>query len=100
MKNFRRYFLVVALLMVSCSDGLDGEYSNGSGLIIYKFKSGGKVDMITRVLGLETSVEKDYKLEDGKVKLVLGDGLQQVMIIDKDGCLDGGEILGKMCKTK
>ena len=100
MKIFRSYFLVVALLLVSCSNGLDGEYSNGSGLIIYKFKSDGKVDMITRVLGLETSVEMDYKIEDGKVKLGLGDGLKQVMTIDKDGCLDGGEILGKMCKQK
>ena len=100
MTNRRCYLLSLALavlVVTSCGGGsLSGEYSDASGMFTYMFKPGGKVEMAT----LGGTVEMHYELEDGKVKVGMGGGLQQVFTIDKEGCLDGGGMMGKLCKKK
>jgi len=56
--------------------------------------------MTTNVMGMVQTQEMDYKLDEGKVKLGMAGGPQQVMSIDKDGCLEAGGMMGKMCKKK
>lgn len=97
---YRNCALVVALLLAACSGGMQGDYVDNSGMFTYKFKSGGKVEVIMVIMGTKEIVETDYKLEDGNVKVTGQGGIQQVMPIDKNGCLDAGGIVGKLCKKK
>jgi len=92
-------FVAATLLVTACSSGMEGVYSDKSGMFSYKFKSGGKVELTSKVLGVEQTAEMDYKLEDGKVKLGMAGGPMQVISIDKNGCLEAG-FMGKMCRKK
>ena len=100
MTNRRRYLVALALavlVVASCGGAsLSGEYADDSGMFTYNFKPGGKVEMTT----LGGTVEMHYELEDGKVKVGMAGGPQQVFTIDKEGCLDGGGMMGKLCKKK
>jgi hypothetical protein len=100
MRNLSSYFVATMLLLAACSRGLDGEYTDESGMFTYSFKSGGKVEITTKVMGMLQTQEMDYKLEEGKVKVGTAGGPQQVMPIDKDGCLEAGGLIGKLCKKK
>jgi hypothetical protein len=95
-KMFSYVAIAALLLLPGCSGGLDGEYTDDSGMVTYAFKSGSKVEMT--VMGI--TQEMDYKLEDGKVKLGAPGGPLQVISIDKDGCLEVGGLGGKVCKKK
>ena len=95
MPHLRRCALGFALLVtVSCGGGPSGEYADSSGLFKYNFKSGGKVEMTS----MGGTVELDYAFEDGKVKLG-PEASRQVLSFDKDGCLDAGAFVGKLCKA-
>lgn len=103
MTTYRNYVVVVALLVAACSSSMQGEYTNnsgalGAGALTYKFKSGGKVEMITNTMGMQQIVELDYKLEDGNVKIIMPGGVAQILPIDKSGCLES--VIGKLCKKK
>jgi PBP1b-binding outer membrane lipoprotein LpoB len=87
-----------ALLLVGCSGGPEGEYSDASGAMTYKFKQGGKLEITMNVLGMVQTVETEYRYEEGKVKIGPSGGPQQVISVDKDGCLLAGFFAGKLCK--
>jgi hypothetical protein len=100
MATMHRNIAVAALLLLTaCSGGgLDGTYTDTSGIVMYTFKSGGKVEITTTAMGVQQTQETDYKIEEGKLKLGMSGGPQQVIAIDKGGCLDVGGLMGKMCK--
>lgn len=86
--------LAVSLtLLVGCSDGLSGTYGK-KGEVNFEFHSGGKVDL--DVIG--PVQEASYVVEDGKVKISNARIGTMVMKFDADGCLDGGAMMGKLCK--
>lgn len=78
--------IIVALLSACSSGGLDGTYKGDS--LSLTFKKSGKV--LYTVAGI--TVEMDYKVEDGKVKLI-----QPAAVIVMD-ILEDGSI--KFDKTK
>lgn len=94
---FRLAAAAAALLLAGCSGGPSGEYSDKSGMMTYKFKSGGKVEISVKAAGIQQTVEMDYMYEEGKVKVGAG-GAMQVIAMDKDGCLEGGIVVGKLCR--
>lgn len=100
MKQLGRYLVAAALLLPACSRGMEGEYSDDSGMFTYAFKRNGKVEVTQNVLGMSQVSELEYRLEDGKVKLGPPGGPQQVISVDKDGCLNAGGLMGKLCKKK
>jgi hypothetical protein len=75
---------VLAIFLSACGSGLDGTYTDSTGIASYTFKSGGKVAMST--MGIET--EMQYKVEDGKVKIGSPQG-SLVMTILEDGSIQG-----------
>lgn len=81
----KKYFVIaLAVLLSACGSGLDGTYTDETGIASYTFKSGGKVTMAT--MGIETEME--YKVEDGKVKIGSPQGTL-VMTILEDGAISG-----------
>jgi hypothetical protein len=92
------------LSLASCSGGMEGTYISTGGIaeVEIVFKSNGKAEMTSGFGGVKgQTMELDYKLEDNKVKLgpIIG-GATMIMAVDKDGCIDGGAGLGKLCKKK
>lgn len=83
--------LSVAMLS-ACGKGLSGTYGK-KGEVTMAFHSNGKVEL--DILG--PTQEATYVVEDGKVKV---NGAQGTMVlrIDDKGCLEGGAMLGKLCK--
>jgi len=98
MTRIHRFAMIAVLLLAGCSDGPEGEYSDSAGAVTYKFKPGGKLEITMKVLGMVNTVETDFKYDDGKVKIGPSAGPQQVIPVDKDGCLQGGPIVGKLCR--
>ncbi len=47
---------------------------------------------------LEQTIRANYKVDGTQVLLIIN-GQQQVFNIDDDGCLDGGGMFGKFCKS-
>ncbi len=88
-----------SLLLASCGGGgLSGTYiqSGGMSSMLGQAKmtfSGNKVQL--EMMGSTT--ECKYEKEGDKIKLINGDK-NQILTIDKNGCLDGGDIMGKFCK--
>lgn len=95
--------LVALSLLVGCSGGIDGTYISSAGLlqVEIKFNKNGKAEYTVSGVGLKQTVEVDYKIDDGKIKIGPIQGAVMVMVIDKDGCLEGGMAMGgKLCKKK
>ncbi len=92
-------FLMLAL--AACDSGLSGTYtSDGSaryGNLIESmtFKPGGKVE----VVAMGMTKELPYEMEGKKVKIVDEAKTATILTIDDNGCLDGGEMIGKFCKN-
>ncbi|WP_340124614.1 hypothetical protein [Methylobacter svalbardensis] len=59
------------------------------------FTSDTKVELTVKFS--DATAEADYLIEDDKVKISSA-GQTQVFTIDKNGCLDGGQMIGKFCK--
>ena len=80
--------------LIGCGNSLSGTYGKKGGVSL-EFHSNGKVEL--DVIG--PIQEANYVVEDGKVKIsgVAGAGTL-VLKIDDKGCLDGGMMLGKLCK--
>jgi hypothetical protein len=100
MRHLPSYCVAAVLLLSACSGDLDGEYTDASGMFTYNFKSNGKVEMTQNAYGRSQTHEMHYRLEGGTVRLGREGGPQQVMQIDKDGCLEAGSPMGRMCKKK
>lgn len=91
---------LLVFLLAACSGGLSGEYGqkiNGEWDTTMTFKGGGEVEIdmgITQLVG-------KYEVKDGKVRISMADGAPaQAFSIDKNGCIDGGMLFGKLCKKK
>lgn len=91
---------LVVLALAGCDRGLSGTYtSDGSaryGNLIESmtFKPGGKVE----VVAMGMTKELPYEMEGKKVKIVDEAKTATILTIDDNGCLDGGELIGKFCK--
>jgi hypothetical protein len=83
--------LCIAMLS-ACGNGLSGTYGK-KGEVNFEFHSNGKVEL--DILG--PIQEASYVVEDGKVKISGAQGTM-VLRIDDKGCLDGGAMMGKLCK--
>ena len=93
--------LVACVALFACSHSLSGTYvpqggGVGNGLALQKieFLNGTEVNLTM----LEQTVRANYKI-DGKQVLFIVNGQQQVFNIDDQGCLDGGAMWGKFCKS-
>lgn len=81
--------LVVVLALAGCGGGggLEGTYSDDSGVVSYEFQKNGKV-LITSIGG---TVELDYEIDGDKVKVrAAEDAPAQVLTITEEGDLDMG----------
>jgi hypothetical protein len=95
MKTLRLCILLLSVaFLASCGGHLSGTYVNSGGIGgKLHFISGGKV----QVEQMGTTIECTYEKNGDQVKLISGEK-NQILTIDKNGCLDGGEIMGKFCK--
>ncbi|CAM5795976.1 hypothetical protein [Rhizobacter fulvus] len=80
-------------LLLGCGNSLSGTYGQKGG-VNFEFHSNGKVEL--DVIG--PIQEATYVVEDGKVKITNGSQGTMVLKIDDKGCLDGGMMMGKLCK--
>lgn len=93
---------LVCIALVACSKSLSGTYTAksgsglGSGLVMEKmnFISSDTVELTM----MTQTVRANYKI-DGDSVLITVQGQQQVFKIASDGCLDGGTLFGKLCKS-
>ena len=93
---------LLCLLAAGCGHrSLSGVYlpkggGIGNGLVMSKleFISGDSVNISM----MEQTVRANYKIEDKQVLLIVN-GQQEVFNLDADGCLDGGNLFGKFCKS-
>ncbi|MEO8523624.1 MAG: hypothetical protein ABI460_02780 [Caldimonas sp.] len=82
------------VLLAGCGNSLSGKYGDAKGVNL-NFHSNGKVEL--DVLG--PVQEASYVVEDGKVKISgVANAGTLILKIDDKGCLDGGMMLGKLCK--
>ena len=89
------FLSVTIMFFASCGDGLKGSYvGKGVPFKELKFSSSGKVELTT-VMG--TTTEATYEVDGDKVKISAA-GQTQIFTKDKNGCLDGGGMIGKFCK--
>jgi hypothetical protein len=93
--------LVASVALFACSHSLSGTYvpqggGVGNGLAMEKieFLSGTEVNLTM----MGQTIRADYKI-DGEQVLFIVNGQQQVFNIDDSGCLDGGAVWGKFCKS-
>jgi PBP1b-binding outer membrane lipoprotein LpoB len=91
--------IAATVFLAGCGSRLSGTYkvdSNG-GIPFEKitFTSGSKVELTTAMT--EATTEATYVVEGDKVKISAA-GMTQIFTIDKNGCLNGGEMIGKFCK--
>ncbi len=88
---------LLTVFMASCGGHLSGTYvqSRGTGALTDSkmIFSGSKVQIVM----MGTATECKYEKDGDQIKIINGDK-NQIITIDKDGCLDGGEIMGKFCK--
>jgi len=82
-----------AALLTGCGNSISGVYGK-KGEVNMEFHSNSKVEL--DIIG--PIQEASYVVEDGKVKITNGNQGTLVMKIDDKGCLDGGVMMGKLCK--
>ncbi len=103
MKKLSLFYVLaaVAVIFSSCGGGLSGKYKGegpmGISTIEIEFKSNGKALVTGGGMGMSSTQEIDYEKDGDQVKLIVG-GQNQILTIDKDGCLDG--MSTKLCKEK
>ena len=68
----------------------------GNGLVMDKLEFGSG-DTVTLSM-MAQKIRVTYKV-DGKQLLLSANGQQMVFDIESDGCLNGGELYGKFCKS-
>ncbi len=85
--------VAASTVLAACGPSISGTYGK-KGEVNFDFHSNGKVEL--DVIG--PVQEATYVVEDGKVKITNGSQGTFVLAIDDKGCLDGGIMLGKLCK--
>jgi hypothetical protein len=88
--------LTSLVVLVGCGSGIEGTYSGrGNGFLQQMvFKRDGKVELT--FMGMTR--EGTFEVEGKRVKVTNG-GTTEILTIGDDGCLEGGGILGRYCKT-
>jgi hypothetical protein len=93
--------ILACLLVAGCGHSLSGTYlpkggGIGNGLVMSKleFINGSEVNISM----MEQTVRANYKI-DGQQVLLIVNGQKEVFNIDDQGCLDGGNLFGKFCKS-
>ncbi len=90
---------LLACACLGCGGGLKGTYIPAgisfAGALISSvtFSSSDKVE----VASMGTTHEGTYVLDGKKVKITVS-GDTTIMILDDQGCLDAGQMIGKLCK--
>lgn len=85
---------VLAILLAGCGNALSGKYGDAKGANL-NFRSNGKVELDF----FGPIQEAAYVVEDGQVRISgAGNAGTLILKIDDKGCLDGGAMLGKLCK--
>jgi hypothetical protein len=103
-QRIRRFsgIAMVLLVLAACGRaGLSGTYMPagsglGNGLVMEKLEFGSG-DSVTLTM-MQQKIRVTYKV-DGKQLLLNANGQQMVFDIKDDGCLDGGNLFGKFCKS-
>lgn len=93
----RIVFVAIACLgLLGCGQKLSGAYVPKGDAFFEKleFVSGDAVN----VTFMTQTVQGSYKL-DGQQLVITVNGQQQVFTIDGEGCIDGGNMIGKYCKA-
>jgi len=96
------FAILAGLLLAGCGGhSLSGTYlpqggGMGNGLVMQQldFLNGTEVN----IKMMEQTVRANYKI-DGKQVLLIVNGQQEVFKLDDAGCLDGGNLFGKFCKS-
>lgn len=77
--------ILTCLLLAACGSGLDGTYSDQSGMMRYRFESSGKV--YAEAMGMESELK--YTVDGDKVKIEVPGGGNMIFTKAKDGSLKG-----------
>ncbi|HEV2170405.1 MAG TPA: hypothetical protein VGR40_05635 [Candidatus Binatus sp.] len=93
--------ILACLLVTGCGHKLSGTYvpkggGIGNGLVMSKLEFISSTEV--NIYMMEQTFRANYKI-DGKQVLLIVNGQQEVFNIDSDGCLDGGNLFGKFCKS-
>lgn len=86
----------LSLQLAACGSGLSGEYVPQEASMFMqsvKFEDGHAY--ITSIAGQTSRV--DYEVDGERVMLKLG-ATSQMFTLDKNGCLEGGQMIGTFCK--
>ena len=96
--------LLASTSVVGQTRTLSGVYTNAgrvaqNSVDTYTFK-GNRVEISRKnPTGANQAYESTYKVEDGKVKISIGNDMYQILPIDKDGCLVQPDIQIPACKV-
>lgn len=88
---------LLPVFMLACGGGVNGVYEpeNGEGFFEkLDFRGSGKVD-ITFIGSIR---EADFEVDGDRVRITTG-GETQIFTRLDDGCLDGGGLLGRYCRS-
>jgi hypothetical protein len=93
--------MLAFMALGGCGSSLSGTYvpagsGMGNGLVMEKMEFGSG-DNVTLTM-MQQRIRVTYKI-DGKQLLLSANGQQMVFDIDSKGCLDGGGLFGKFCKS-
>jgi uncharacterized OsmC-like protein len=84
--------LALLLVLAGCNP-VSGTYTGNQGMIQSMTFDGGEVEIST-MFGIETGT---YEVDGDRVHVTI-DGDTQTLAINNDGCLDGGMMIGVLCK--
>jgi outer membrane lipopolysaccharide assembly protein LptE/RlpB len=91
--------LMIVAFLTGCGSKLSGTYNidknGGAPFKSLNFTSGSKVELTVAMTGSTT--EASYVVEGEKLKISAG-GKTQIFTIEKDGSINGGELIGRFVK--
>jgi hypothetical protein len=85
--------LLLVAALAGCGGGVSGTYTGNEGMIQSMTFDGGEVEIMT-IMGIESGT---YEVDDDRVHITV-DGETQTLAINDDGCIDGGMMIGVLCK--
>ncbi|MDT0496038.1 hypothetical protein RM530_01480 [Algiphilus sp. W345] len=89
--NFRNYIIIAALpaflaaALVACGSGFEGTYTDEMGISQYEFKKDGTA----RIGAMGTVVEIEYEIDGDELRLLMPQGMTQILTLADDGALEG-----------
>jgi hypothetical protein len=90
---------LAGLVLAGCGQSVGGTYVHaGSGMAAYQKLEFGSDDTVDLTSGMGPTMQGTYKVDGKKVVVTVAAGASFVFMVDDDGCLDGGGLMGKYCK--